>query len=190
MGRNKKYGNLELRNADREILEKIANSQTDEYRKVQRAKIILLSADGMSNTEIALTIGVHRNTVATFVNKYIAAGFDYAMQDSPRPGKPAAITDEEKAWITNLACTKPQELGRAQELWTYRTLSGYIREACESANYPGLKHISHATVHSILESNEIKPNKIRYYLERKDRKRLNFRYDRKIPDYFSIAGAP
>lgn len=168
MGRNKKYGNLELRNGDREILEKIANSQTDEYRKVQRAKIILFSADGMSNAEIALTIGVHRNTVATFVNKYIAAGFDYAMQDSPRPGKPAIITDEEKAWITNLACTKPQELGRAQELWTYRTLSQYIHEVCESANYPGLNNISHATVRSILESNEIKPNKIRYYLERKD----------------------
>lgn len=96
MGRNKKYGNILLKDGDREILEKIARSQTTEYRKVQRAKMILYSADGMSNTQIAQTIGVHYNTVATFVNKYIAAGLEYAMNDSARSGKPNVITDEEK----------------------------------------------------------------------------------------------
>lgn len=168
MGRNKKYGNIILKDGDREILEKIARSQTAEYRKVQRAKIILYSADGMSNSEIAQTIGIHPNTVANFVNKYIAAGLEYTMNDAARSGKPNSITDEEKAWITNIACTKPNDLGRAQELWTYRTLQQYIQSCCVEAGYPGLKRISHATVRSILEGNEIKPNKISYYLERKD----------------------
>lgn len=168
MGRNKKYGNIILKDGDRKILEKTAGSQTAEYRKVQRAKIILYSADGMSNADISKTIGVHPNTVATFVNKYIAAGLEYAMNDSARSGKPNIITDEEKAWITDIACTKPKDLGRAQELWTYRTLQQHIRSCCEGAGYPGLKSISHATVRAILEGNEIKPNKIRYYLERKD----------------------
>lgn len=63
-------------------LEKIARSQTEECRKVQRAKIILYSAEGMSNTEITCTIGIHHNTAANFVNKYIAAGFEYAMNSS------------------------------------------------------------------------------------------------------------
>jgi len=168
MGRNKKYGNLVLKNEDQEILEKIANSQTAEYRKVQRAKIILYSADGMSNADIAAATGIHRNTVANVITKYIAAGFEYAMNDSARSGKPNVITDEEKAWITNIACTKPKDLDMAQELWTYRILQQYIQTNCENANYIGLKRISHATVRSILEGNEIKPNKIRYYLERKD----------------------
>ena len=78
MGRNKKYGNLVLKNGNWEVLEKIANSQIAEYRKVHRAKIIPCSVDGMSNAEIAAATGVHCNTVATFVTKYIAAGFDYA----------------------------------------------------------------------------------------------------------------
>jgi len=168
MGRNKKYGNLALRENDREALKKIANSQTAEYRKVQRAKIILYSADGMSNAEIAAEIGVHRNTVATFINKYIAAGFDHAMNDSPRSGKPNVITDEEKAWITSIACTKPSELGMAQELWTYRTLQRYIQANCEVAGYPNLAGISHASIRSILEGSEIRPHRIRYYLVRKD----------------------
>ena len=111
MGRNKKYGNITLKQEDRELLEKLAKSQTAQYRKVQRAKILLMSADGMPNSEIATSIGVHRNTVATFVTKYIAAGLDFAMNDSVRTGKPSSISDEEKAWITNIACAKPKGNG-------------------------------------------------------------------------------
>ena len=43
MGRSKKYGNITLKPEDRKKLVKLANSQTSEYRKVQRAKIILLT---------------------------------------------------------------------------------------------------------------------------------------------------
>ena len=167
-GRNKKYGNIVLSDEERKTIEKLANSQTEEYRKVQRAKIILMSADGMSNAEISAAIGVHHNTVATFVTKYLAAGFEYAINDSARTGKPGTISDDEKAWITSIACTKPKDLGYAQELWTYRKLRDHVRGACESAGFPGLKQISHNTVRMILERNSIKPNKITYYLEKKD----------------------
>ena len=112
IGRNKKYGNIILKDGKRKILEKITRFQTAEYRKIQRAKIILYSANGMSNTEISQTIGVHPNTVANFVNKYIAAGLEYAMNDATRSGKPNSITDEEKIWITNIACTKPKDPGQ------------------------------------------------------------------------------
>lgn len=168
MGRNKKYGNLMLTVENQTELEKLANSQTAEYRKVQRAKIILMSANGMKNSDIATAIGVHRNTVATYVNKYFAAGKDYAINDSSRSGKPNVISDEEKLWITSIACTKPKEIGYAQELWTYRKLRDHVHGHCEEAGYPGLVKISVATIHGILESSEIKPNKISYYLERKD----------------------
>ena len=168
MGRSKKYGNITLKPEDRKKLVKLANSQTSEYRKVQRAKIILLSADGMSNEEIASSIGVHRNTVAAFVTKYIAAGIDYALNDSARSGRPNRICDDEKAWITNIACTKPKDIGYGEELWTYRSLQKHIRKHCMDAGYPGLSQISPNTVRTILESGEIKPNKITYYLERKD----------------------
>ena len=136
--------------------------------KVQRAKVLLMSADGMANAEIAAALGIHRNTVATYITRYIAAGLEYAMNDSARTGKPNSITDEEKAWITNFACTKPKELGYAAELWTYRALQKHIQKNCVDVGYPNLKNISHNTVRTILESNEIKPNKITYYLEKKD----------------------
>jgi len=168
MGRAKKHGNITIKGGDRDVLEKMAKSQTAEYRKVQRAKILLMSADGMSKVAISSALGIHRNTVATFITKYIAGGLEYAINDSARTGKPNRITDDEKAWITNFACTKPKELGYAAELWTYRALRNHIQKNCINAGYPNLENISHNTVRTILESNEIKPNKITYYLEKKD----------------------
>lgn len=122
----------------------------------------------MPNSEIAAAIGVHPNTVASIVTKYISAGKDYALNDASRSGKPNTISDEEKLWVTSIACTKPKELGHAQEFWTYRKLRDHIRTHCEDAGCPGLAKISANTVYSILTSNEIKPNKINYYLVRKD----------------------
>ncbi len=168
MGRNRKYGDIILKSEDQEILKSLANSQTAEHRQVQRAKIILLASEGFSNAEISAKVGVHRNTVSTFITKYLAAGLQYALSDSDRSGKPNLITDEEKVYITSTACTKPKDLGQAAELWTYRLLRDYIREHCKDAGYPGLTKIAHTTVRSILENNELKPNKMNYYLVKKD----------------------
>ena len=168
MGRNRKHGDIILKSEDQEILKSLANSQTAEHRQVQRAKIILLASEGFSNAEISAKVGVHRNTVSTFITKYLAAGLQYALSDSDRSGKPNLITDEEKAYITSIACTKPKDLGQDAELWTYRLLRDYIHEQCKDAGYPGLMKIAHTTVRSILENNEIKPHKMNYYLVKKD----------------------
>lgn len=55
-----------------------------------------------------------------------------------------------------------------QELWTYRKLRDHIHKRCEDAGYPELAQISANTIYNILASNEVKPNKINYYLVRKD----------------------
>ena len=74
MGRNKKYGDIILTDEDRIDLEKLSKSQTGEYRKVQRAKILLMSANGMLNSEIAAAIGVHPNTVASIIKNIFRLG--------------------------------------------------------------------------------------------------------------------
>lgn len=176
-----KSAKINLNAEDRNHLEKLSNSQTEEYRKVQRAKIILLGAAGKSNKEIAETINVHRNTVSTIIKRYKSAGIEYALNDNKRSGKPSIITDEEKAWITNIACSRPVEYGYAQELWTYKKLQYHIRKYCEDANYPSLKKISNSTIHNILDASEIKPHKIRYYLEKRDPE-----FERKMHDVLVV----
>ncbi|GAB1475763.1 IS630-like element ISMsm5 family transposase [Bacillota bacterium] len=165
---DKKTPKIELTSDDRKRLEKMSNSQTEEFRKVQRARIILLCAEGKNNAEIAVAIGAHRNTVSTIVSRYLSAGFEYAINDSKRSGKPPVITDDEKAWIINIACTRPTDLGYAQELWTYKKLQQHIREHCLGAGYSTLSTISNSTVHDILDESDIKPHRIRYYLEKRD----------------------
>ncbi|NTW71390.1 MAG: IS630 family transposase [Eubacteriaceae bacterium] len=163
-----KYSKLVLSADDKKRLEKLSKSQTEEHRKVQRAKIILLCSEGMNNIEISTAIGVHRNTVSNIIKRYLSAGFEYAINDNERSGKPSVITDDEKVWIINLACSRPVDLGYAQELWTYKKLQEHIREHCINAGYPGLNNISNSTIHDILDALDIKPHRIRYYLEKRD----------------------
>ena len=67
MGRNRKLGDVLIKDEDMKILKPLASSQTAEHRQVQRARIILLAGEGYSNAEISAKIGVHRNTVSTFI---------------------------------------------------------------------------------------------------------------------------
>ena len=67
MGRNRKLGDITIKDEDMKILKSLASSQTAEHRQVQRAKIILLAGEGFSNAEISAKIGVHRNTVSTLI---------------------------------------------------------------------------------------------------------------------------
>ena len=52
MGRNKECSNIDMKLKNRILLEEFANSQTGKYRKLQHLKILLLSANGMSNNKI------------------------------------------------------------------------------------------------------------------------------------------
>jgi transposase len=70
--------------------------------------------------------------------------------------------------VVSLACTKPKELGLAAELWTISALALYVREHAQAADHPSLSRAGKSTVWRILNAHEIKPHRIRYYLERRD----------------------
>jgi len=150
------------------LLQKIVRTRTAEARTVQRAKILLYSAEGMSDTEIAEKLDVNRRSVYNCISKFAAAGVEAALVDLAGRGRPITITDDEKAWIISIACRKPIEFGYAQELWTLSKLHYQIQAQCEEAGYPELKEIVSSTVWNILNDAEIKPHKISYYLERRD----------------------
>lgn len=90
------------------------------------------------------------------------------MFDAPGRGRNAEITDDEKAWIINIACQKPVDLGYAAETWTRALLTKHINKVAESAGYTRLSTISQSKVRTILEEADIKPNKIKYYCENRD----------------------
>lgn len=168
MGRPKKYESFELTEDDLKYLTTITNTRTEEARKVQRAKILLLSSSGMSNVKIAEKLDIHRNSVELCLRKYCASGIESALLDEPGRGRKAILSDDDKTYVRNLACQKPCDLGFAQELWTVRSLQKHIRETCVEAGYPALLMVAPSTVNKILNDSDIKPHKIRYYLEKRD----------------------
>jgi transposase len=181
MARPKKLGKIELLDKEREFLEKLINTRTAEAQKVQRAKIILLSADGMANVDIAEKLDIHRNSVGLCLRKYMESGMESALNDNPGRGRKSIITDEEKVWIRNVACQKPIFFGYAQELWTIRKLQKHIHQTCEVAGFPGLTGIAFSTINDILNEADIKPHKIRYYLEKRDPE-----FDKKMKDVLIV----
>lgn len=91
-----------------------------------------------------------------------------ALDDSPRPGKAPQITEEARAWLVSLACQKACDLGYPHELWTTRLLARHARDHAAAAGHPCLSNIAQGTVCKILARHDVKPHKVRYYLERRD----------------------
>jgi len=86
----------------------------------------------------------------------------------PHSPKKPEITEEAKAWVVNLACTKPKEFGYAAEVWSRSQLAAHTRKFAPGAGYSCLCRASKATIHRILKAQALQPHKIKYYLERRD----------------------
>jgi transposase len=150
-------------------LQAVRRARTEEKRRTVRAGILLDAASGkMSDQAIARAHGVNRNTVVLCVNKCLRFGWEAALGELPRPGRPRRVSDEATTWVLHCACQKPKELGYAHELWTYGLLTQHIRQRCEAAGYPELHHLSRSKLHKILTEAKLRPHKIRYYVERRD----------------------
>src|ERR1700726_459716 len=109
-----------------------------------------------------------RTEAARRVERALAYGALAALDDRPRPGKEPTITPEAKAWLVSLACDKAKEHGYPHELWTTRLLARHARERGPAAGHESLAHLVQGTVCKILGQEDIKPHKVRYYLERRD----------------------
>ena len=91
-----------------------------------------------------------------------------ALDDRPRPGREPTITIEAKAWLIDLACRKAKDFGYPHELWTTRLLAWHAREHGPTEGHACFANLAQGTVCKILDQEDVKPHKVRYYLERRD----------------------
>ena len=166
MGRN--ASTIELSASEREYLELQTRARTIQAQTVCRARILLLKAEGLPTDTIADKVGINRKSVMLCLKKFKEGGVENALYDAPGRGRNAEITDEEKAWIINIACQRPADFGYAAETWTYAKLTSHINKTAESAGYTRLSSIHKSTVNTILDEADIKPHKITYYCENRD----------------------
>lgn len=159
---------IELSNDDRDYLKSLVKARTIQAQVVDRARILLWKSESLSDKAIAANLSISVNTVRRCVDQYLSGGINLALFDEERSGRPPEITDDAKAWIISIACQKPCELGYAAELWTLSALHKHIQTYAEQAGYPRLKTVTKPWLQKYLKKMDIKPFKIKYYLERKD----------------------
>ena len=159
---------LSVTNEDKLYLQSLIKTRTIQAKVVDRARILLFKADGKTDKFIAEGLGLGISTVRRCIEKYNEGGIDNALFDADRSGRPVEITDDAKSWIISIACQKPCDLGYSAELWTLAALHKHIKNNAEAAGYHRLAIMDKSSLQKMLKKMEIKPFKIKYYLERKD----------------------
>src|ERR1700761_9390170 len=161
---------VELAFSDEDVanLTTVSRSRTERGSRGARARMLLAYRENPSFFAVGRAVGVHHQTVERCVERALAYGPLVALDDRPRPGKEPTITPEAKAWLVSLACDKAKDHGYPHELWTTRLLARHAREHGPSAGHQCLASLVQGTVCKILGHEEIKPHKVRYYLERRD----------------------
>src|ERR1700737_2263513 len=104
------------------LLDELRGSLTASVRDVHRAQILWRYHAGESVTGIARALKTTRVSVAKWIDKALQMGVKEGMKDTPHKPREAVITDDAKAWVVHLACSKPKDLGYAAELWTRSAL--------------------------------------------------------------------
>ena len=130
---------LVLREGDRGELERLTRAATVMASTAQRARIVLLAADGVGNQVIADTVGVSRPTVNLWRDRYVERGVR-GLADEPRPGRPRQV--DRVAILAATLDPPPASLGVTH--WSSRLLAPRLG-------------VDHATVAAVWKEFGVRP---------------------------------
>jgi transposase len=108
-------------------LEQLVRAHSTSQKLVERAKMILLAAEGYNVGSTAQQLGVWRKTVSEWRKRWLAAdartGVTERLSDAPRSGAPATFTPENICAIMAVACENLQASGQPISHWTHSELT-------------------------------------------------------------------
>lgn len=150
------------------LLQSLCQSRTIPAREAERARILWRYHKGETIAEIIREVGVTRPSIVKCIGKALRMGVAAGLKDTFHRPKEPVITDPAKAWVVHLACTKPKDFGYAAEVWTRQALARHVKDHAVEAGHPSLSRAAKATVQRILAEQTLQPQKVKYYLERRD----------------------
>lgn len=139
---------MKLQRGDRATLEAWVRGRTTPQRVVERARIVLASADGLAGDAICTSVGVSRPTVSLWLNRYEAAGSNGLAVDRPRSGRPRQLDATEEARI--VAKTLDEAPSDGGTHWSTRVM----------AKETGWDQ---ATISRLWRTNGLKPHQVAYF---------------------------
>ena len=158
----------------------------------ERSSIILLSASGLSDREVGEKLGIHYNTVGKWRNRFLAALpliktaetnlpakevrkiIDEVLSDRYRSGAPCTYGKDIRNTVKLYACSDPKTFGVTASHWSLNFLrTALIKEGV-------VPDISLGEIYHILQTDNIKPWRIRYWLHSKEKYEDYESYRKKI----------
>ncbi len=136
-----------LNDKEQSTLEKWSRGKCTPVRLVTRAKIVLLAARGLLNKDIALEVGVGRDTVGRWRERFAQQGLSGIEKDAPRGGRtPTKRSAQARKIIETTTQEKPQDATH----WTTRTLAKHL-------------DVSPSMVQRVWKAYNLKPHRVKNF---------------------------
>jgi transposase len=139
---------VELTQYERNELAALLSGGEHPSRKLKRAQILLAADAGVSDGDIAMSVGVGESTVYRTKRRFVEGNLERALSEDPRPGAERKLTGKEEALLVATACSSPPA-GRAR--WTLDLLAGALVKLTEHDS------VSRETVRRRLVENKLQP---------------------------------
>jgi len=133
---------IELDEHTERELRVLAKRRRVEVRLQQRARVILLAAQGWQNKDLAVEVGLDRRQVAMWRQRFLDGGIDALRKDAPRSGRPATVTAEVESRIVQ-ATLHDRPVNATH--WSTRTLAEHLG-------------LGATTIRRVWHSNGLKPH--------------------------------
>jgi transposase len=111
-----------LSDEERVQLKSWERRRTSAQALAERSRIVLAAAEGLKNTEIAERLGVHRQSVTKWRNRFAEYRLD-GLVDEPRPGRPRTITDEQ---VDEVITKTLESAPRNATHWSTRSMAAEV----------------------------------------------------------------
>lgn len=136
-----KAASVELSEEHERTLSSLVRAHSTPQKLAERARIVLLAAEGLGNTEIAQRLGIWRKTAGQWRRRWLAAeatvGVAERLSDAPRSGAPATFTPEQICQIMAMACEDPERLDVPISQWSQSELA---RQAVKRGIVESISH--------------------------------------------------
>lgn len=146
MARGRPKTPLVLSEQERKQLEAWTGSRSLPKGLVDRVRIVLWSAEGLTNKQIASRLGLSQPTVGKWRKRYLEGGLQ-GLHDELRPGRPRSIEDERIATLLTTTLTRKPE---GETHWSCRTMAAEVG-------------VSKSTVHRIWRTVRLQPHRYAYF---------------------------
>lgn len=151
---------VKLNKKHRKRLQQLVRRRTPQHWMVIRARIVLMSDQGIRNGDIGRRLSVDLQVIRRWLKRYLALGFD-GLKDRRRTGRPPEI--EPKIWqkIATLVVQPPEKFGVPLARWSVRSLRDYVQKRY------GWR-VGRQSISSFLRSMAFKPHRVKYWLHPED----------------------